>query len=166
MKEVRLPGAIEDPAVDDFIFVDTILGLTPRGRVLVTTGPLQSKPGVVYFFDFDVDSKPEALHRYKITLPNGARADEIALSPRGDQLAWKLYFLHERPDANGKGGRAADELWISRADGSRMHPLASQDVRPRDYEVSEDSLVQLQWRPDGRQLSFVYEGVLYTIPAN
>lgn len=52
------------------------------------------------------------------------------------------------------------ELWISRADGQLLHPLASEDYEQSSGTPPED----LRWTADGRRLSFLYKVNCYTLP--
>lgn len=51
------------------------------------------------------------------------------------------------------------ELWISRADGQMLHPLASDEYEQSSGTPPED----LHWTPDGRSLSFLYKVNCYTL---
>jgi hypothetical protein len=55
-------------------------------------------------------------------------------------------------------------LWTSRLDGSDMREIGQQDA-PR-VDGWNTSLYDLSWTPDGKRLSFVCDGALWTLPAD
>jgi hypothetical protein len=88
---------------------------------------------------------------------------EIAISPQGDRLAivyktrtaalWQALLQRLFPS---RAVKPEEKCWltVSRLDGTEA----------RDIGVIEKELGSLQWRPDGKALSFVYAfGDLYTI---
>ena len=102
-----------------------------------------------------------ALQRWTVHLPG--RAYEIAVSPKGDRIAWLLM-----PNLKGRPRnvqRGAASLWVSQLDGSRMREIGSAgtDVRQRS---APSLLMQLRWLPGGKRLSFLYNGALYTVPTD
>jgi hypothetical protein len=86
--------------------------------------------------------------------PSIAAIDDMVVSPRCDHVAWKL-FARERPWAG---------LWVSRLDGSDMHEVGGVPIT-RPLTLTDRLFYDIQWRPDGKYLSFVYEDSLYVIPA-
>jgi hypothetical protein len=79
---------------------------------------------------------------------------DITLSPKGDRLAWILQQRRERPWLY--------TLYVADADGAHARPVASaEDVKTDDGHSWPRSV---RWLPDGKQVSFVYKGVIHTLP--
>jgi hypothetical protein len=56
-----------------------------------------------------------------------------------------------------------EELWSSDADGRRMQEVGSLTVPPDAPVQGFDIISDLQWLPDGKQVSFVYDHHLYVV---
>lgn len=163
-----------------------LVGLTARGTMLAIQWPLE-KP-LVHLYEFAIEGGVGAdqdhkvpIHVTEIPLPPGADRSALygwALSPQGDRLAWMIVVKSmdtKLPDDPGHG-----ELWVSNVDGSTMHLLGCLGTdyhrkgvpKELDYgPVAEDDAdkalpMQIRWLPDGKQLSFLYEKSLWTIPVN
>ncbi len=100
-----------------------------------------------------------------VPLPSGAVTSEAEMSPDGRRMAWVFDFevglaanpmLRRLPFMPLGPGRGISEVWVSDLDGSHMHPVATADTNPRSTGPS-----QVRWTPDGRRLTFVYNGALY-----
>src|SRR5262249_15860372 len=137
------------------------LGLTKGGRIVA---PLTRLPATkeVGFFDFSIEMVEATgdAHQWVISLPDGAKANEIALSPRGDLRAWRFSF--ERSTSSGTKV-SSEELWVSQLDGTYMRLIGWVEARPPLYD---DLAGSLRWTPDGKNLSFIYQKALYTVPVN
>jgi hypothetical protein len=116
----------------------------------------------------------EAAHPRKqvIPVPAGTAAEPIlppVLSPTDNRLAWfvavrrvplgwpatqRFWSLWKTRPSEQIG------LWTTRSDGSDAREIGVYTQTDADDHPS-----QLQWTPDGRSLSFRYDGALYTIPA-
>ncbi len=59
---------------------------------------------------------------------------------------------------------ASVEIWVSQRDGSKLHPIGSQEVEVNKYGWDRDHPMQLSWLPDGKRLSYIYQGQFYTVP--
>lgn len=58
-----------------------------------------------------------------------------------------------------------ESVWISRTDGHGMQELGHVPTHLDENGTPQDLLRDVRWLPDGRQISFVYEGTLYVMPA-
>lgn len=150
-----------------------ILGVTPNQHLL-TASPAPLLPGQVYFYDMALTPAARPSRTYTVSLPGNYYADTIALSPSGDRLAWKLYGHHRSSVSflNGllwhlfpnlaQSPQPVIGLWVSRLDGTGMHEVGEMPVPRQDgWNLS---LSDLSWTPDGKRLSFTYDGALWTVP--
>jgi len=94
---------------------------------------------------------------------------QCVLSPGGDRLAWLIVgtprrtplvqrlfaFFHVPPPA------AQASIWVSDLDGSRPpRPICRIGLGDK-----QPVPVQLAWTPDGKRLSYLHDGALWTVPA-
>lgn len=79
----------------------------------------------------------------------------IVFSPNEDKVAWYLAFEKQHTVA----------LWLSRIDGSRMHVLQSIKLGADDPPDIAVQPYSVQWTPDGKSVSYVFDYRLYTVPA-
>jgi len=111
--------------------------------------------------EYQVDANPRRLHHWMPVLPNTVESTENAISPQGNRIAWVVIPSAENPPT-----QAA--LYISRMDGSDLQEVG-QLALPSFEEGTGPSFTrfphELKWLPDGKHLSFIYQDVLYTVPA-
>lgn len=100
--------------------------------------------------------------RHVVRLPAGTRLHEVRLNPAGDTLAWLLYR-----DKPGRSRLARVELWLSGIDGKRLREVGSISVQrlQKGRVFDYDFPLRLGWTLDGKSVSYVREGALYTVPA-
>ena len=148
----------------------TLAGTLPEGRLLAI-GWGFTENGQVYAARFFPNSEAEHPQHLRIPVPSG-NANSVTppvLSPAGDRLAW---FVRSRRIPLGWPAthrfwtllKTAPSwqigLWTTRPDGS--DPVEIGHYTPKD---NNDCPSLLQWTPDGRSLSFRYQGALYCVPA-
>jgi hypothetical protein len=104
-----------------------------------------------------------------VTLPADARPTSLALSPQGDRLALALLFtrpllvyplsrwLNQQPIP-----QDAFAIWTCRVDGSDLHPIGPE----LSYHGGQAPPTALRWLPDGKEVSFLCNSALYTLPAD
>jgi hypothetical protein len=126
----------------------------------------------VLFADIPPEREKGAPKQWAIHVPSNAFAKEVALSPLGDRLIWNLVFVaskespnQPRPEAQLKWMRS--EIWLSKLDGSGMQRLGDLVFNLLDsedsYESAAKNLVRLQWSPDGKHISYIYDRKLYIV---
>jgi hypothetical protein len=132
-----------------------VLGFNAAEEALVVWVQPQP-PAQVTIARFNPDEAPPQVQTNTVEIPSGARADEYVLSPQGDRLAWLFYF--RRDDK----AEPRTEIWLSDASGQHMKKVGGIVTRsPYPYHGA-DFIREIQWHPGGKQLSFIYENVLFT----
>lgn len=98
---------------------------------------------------------PQSVHKYTVELPSGQAVCAMKFSPSGDKVAWVLIDTRSRSTVS---------LWISELRGRGLHPLG--EIRYADKnQMPYNGIWELQWLPDGKRLSFLYQDALWTVPA-
>lgn len=138
--------------------------------------PLQAKtPKVLTVTRISLDAPATAQAQYHVTVPGGTAQYKLALSPRGDRIAWQVTTLRSDTARNWlhrflpfiqPNSRRQIEVWVSALDGSELHEVGSIEEKPNDSEQDAPVFHSLQWLPGGKSLSFEYRDVLYTVPAD
>jgi hypothetical protein len=113
-----------------------------------------------------------------LALPHGTLfMEDVAFSPKGDRYAvsasvdshpiW-MDVLHRHHWMGRMPSHPEVGIWIFSLDGKESHvvgkmkPERNSDAVLWPYEMPRD----LRWSPDGKQLGFVYKGVLYRVPTD
>jgi hypothetical protein len=99
----------------------------------------------------------------KVRLPPDSLVRYVAVSPKGDELAWYLKF-DEPPPASAllrslhellkRRPHSRQGLWVSRLDGSEMREIG---------HVHDDELTSMNWLPGGNHLTFTKEDNYYSV---
>lgn len=107
-----------------------------------------------------------------LSLPAGAQTRAVlVVSPRGDHAAWLTQSWREAPlvvrwiyrFAPGiweRLTRYESTFWVDDLDGGGPRPIATITSHVGDLTPSPPS-----WTPDGKRLSFIHNGALWTLPA-
>jgi hypothetical protein len=117
---------------------------------------------------------PLPVQTIKVKLPEGATLHWIKVSLQQKSILYHLTisrtpplftWLHRiLPKLDIKSSET-EGIWISRADGSGMREIGHLP-RPSAATGNSDELLDyFDWLPDGKQISFVYQGTLYVVPA-
>lgn len=143
------------PKEKNFLFSEILpgilLGFSPKGYAVTTTGVAANKPvEKVDIFEFRLDKAATSARKFSVRLPTKALAS-VVLSPTGRQLAWLLRVEGATQDTV--------ELWISQSDGSGMRGIGYLQIT--DLAGSLPS--SLQWKPEGKNLSFICNNTLYSV---
>ena len=137
------------------------LGVTHENRLLIAdyvNDPIRE----ARCFLMELHPQVAVTTEYTISLPVGpTHINQIVLSPQGDRLAWVLGSVLDRENIG---------FWVSDLKGAQMHQIGSVPVLetrrgPRQEKTGLDWPQELCWRPDGKQLSFLYDGALWTVPS-
>jgi hypothetical protein len=115
-------------------------------------------------------SSDNTVHQYRIRLPMSAVVRQLALSSRGDRLAWlfeyefappHIVFVHRFIPSVPMHSQWMLGLWVSNLDGSDMTEIGHVATLPKN-QAWED-LSNLQWLPSGKRLSFIHQSSLYLV---
>jgi hypothetical protein len=160
-KEWESPGGI----------APTLAGVMPDGRVFAIQWS-QPADGQVLTARFLPDGEVEYPRTRRIPIPAGRKAVPLlppVLSPDGERIAWFIsvprtplgWPATQRFWAPFKTAPSVQiGLWTTRLDGSDPNEIGVFTRRDPDDRPS-----LLQWTPDGRNLSFRYQGALFFVPA-
>jgi hypothetical protein len=117
---------------------------------------------------------PTPIQTWTLEFPMGAILQRAKVSPQqraiffdraGSQLSPLLIWLHRMiPKFNPKP-TINEALWVSHADGRGLREVGYVPAQPGVSGSPTDGLKDVQWLPDGKQVSFVYHGTLYVVPA-
>jgi hypothetical protein len=110
-----------------------------------------------------------------IRLPQGEHypTEDVELSPPGDRLAWLIHIMAEPSLVQRMlsrwmpwlEARSHIELRTTKLDGSDVNRIGYIELHYlQPYEDDYAGPGGLRWLPDGRRLSFVYQGGLWTVP--
>lgn len=117
-------------------------------------------------------STPNPTRTRILNLPPSAHLEEVAVSPQqkyilyhlhtsqsSPSLAWLHRFIPQIPVTP----TVTDALWVSRSDGSGLHEIGHEPYTGLSSISPNDRLESIQWLPDGKRISFTYEGMLYVL---
>jgi hypothetical protein len=140
-----------------------LIGITKNDRLLSVDQKGRQSVRSVQVEDYGLLSSPGDVHRYSIPLPMApCEVSDIALSPRGDRLAWLLIQGNNNQLAQGDLPKPLG-LWVSRLDGSGMTEVGHMIAPPHGLGDYIEEVRDLRWLPGGNRLSFMYYDDLYTI---
>jgi hypothetical protein len=127
---------------------------------------------------------PVPLHKNIVKLPQGSSLVDWDISPQQDLVLYHLRVERKSPvlvllqrvfPKFVVKPVVTEEIWVNRLGESRMHeighvpvPAASADESKYlgfDSDSPQDELKNVQWLPDGKQISFIYRGTLYLVSA-
>jgi hypothetical protein len=92
--------------------------------------------------------------KLSVPVPVSSDVSDVKLSPQGDRLAWIL--------EQERSGKRLYTVYIADADGAHARPVGSAEgiTSRTGYTWPRE----LQWLPDGKQVSFIYKNGVYTLP--
>lgn len=154
---------------------DNAIYVLAQDHLFVETG----SPNITNCFtltEFSMRPTVTPLRRFSIHPPSGWHMNEYQFSPRGDRIAWLftydqtqfhpsplMTFLHRFLPFVHNDAPDDISLWVSALDGSGMHEIGRAPAKHSPTGQLEPDL--LEWLPDGKRLSFRYNGSLWTVPA-
>ena len=126
----------------------------------------------VEFLELDLGRRGSVMCKYSVHLPENDAIEDIVYSPKGDRVAWliarssvapidawlqRLIPSYKVPQLHTVG------VWISQINGNDMHELGHVTTNSSPYEGNPTRIVpqDVRWLPDGKHLSFSYNGNLW-----
>lgn len=150
---------------------------SPQIHIQYTTGFGGDHGGMASFqtgsFDYiewDLLVPNGPVRRRPLQSPPGIARAFVALSPRGDRLAWMaqsrnvpppLEWLHTRFPFLRIPMTHIATLWITKPDGTQPRLLGSERIRPGQAPPGP-----IRWTPEGKRISFVYQDTLWAVPVD
>ena len=151
----------------------TPVGMTPDGRLVSSDVSTDHAVGRSIFVQ-GVCNSQAPLRTYTSTLPADAVVKEIALSPKGDQVAWTVsrtytsplykYLKRFSPKLAAKSGpRQVISIYLSSLDCKKLRQLGMEDF---PANVPTDEVRSTRWRPNGKGISYRWRHGIYLIPVD
>ena len=143
-----------------------LLGVSPRGIAVVWDLAR-------HIYNIDLSRSPAVVTRYTVDVPNDGALLDAVLSPEGNRILWRthvappqwaldLRFRTRIPCAIG-----THTLWLSNSRGGGVRRLDSQttdDAAGISSDNPDYTFNSFRWRPDGKAISFIYDGKLWVYP--
>lgn len=147
VQELRLPRRIP-------LHADDVIRMASLQRCLAQIGvPAVDRNGFISISEWDLRKPGSAKRTFKIHLGKGVKVSEVRLSSGGERAAFLLPPQHGGPW----------RIRVSALDGTKMH-----DVVGLPYVINDAEFLieRLDWSPDGKRLSFYYDGFVWVVPAD
>jgi len=116
---------------------------------------------------------PKPFRTQRLRLPPGAEIEETIVSTQQQSILYDFQIVRQNPllswlhrflpRMNAKSTLHAG-LWVSRADRSGMREIGVVPLQSA-HDVLESNFHDVCWLPGGKQVSFVYNGMLYIVSA-
>jgi hypothetical protein len=130
------------------------------GQFIVTDGSKH------HFYDFNATT--HVAREFSVTIPERTDVNDLALSPRGDRIAWVLTTLQPtKPD-----NMLNAIHFLFRPTASYAYSLCESDGNGNHFHQLYPEVAQvdfpnyLHWTPDGKRIGFWYKKSLWTVSAN
>lgn len=157
---------------------NTVVFFNPEG----TAGPEWKRNGYLQLLQVDIrNSKPEhkLLH---IKSPLTERGVGRALvAPQGDRILWMTCVAQKHPlsnltdQINKEAIKPSNfvSIWVSNIDGTNLKEIARVNRKPQPESSdplnslvfhSESLLPSIEWRPDGKAITYLKDNTIYTVP--
>jgi len=112
------------------------------------------------------------IHAVVPPLPAGTTVEALVYSPQGDRIAWIMdrdwptpfAFLRRWLPRYAPTPRRTASIWVSGPLGENLHEIGHLPYQPKRQKFCLIDYVR--WQPDAKNLSFVSNDILYTVPAN
>ena len=117
--------------------------------------------------DIGVDASSTPVKNFLQNVPANMDVQEVVMSPDRTQLAWKFTVrplpLGIKAAINSSFVRRSAPyeagLWTSDLNFNHLDRIGTVDIR-------DDKINAVRWTPDGKNLSFIDDNALYTVPVN
>ncbi len=150
------------------------VGTLPNGHLLLYTSLGWRGPrGTLSLFDCTLNAPNATIQTIPVPMPNINAFFPPVLSPQGDKLAWFVIKTHPPSGswlwqrlqtwfgigAHGQNGEMG--IWVSDLQGKHWSEVGHLDPQQQNTWPNEWPMA---WLPDGKRLSFLYQGALWTVP--
>lgn len=160
-----------------------------KGKVIEAPPPIRSLQGVttdyrliasnwtpgaahVTLYEMGINDSVAPERNYSMSAPRNAIISGLAVSPKGDQMAWLFNYNRPMPFASiltrifpklNKNIHGVG-LWVSRLDGKDLREIGYQSSDEKN-NVTFD-VQDIHWLPDNRRVRFTFKNVNYVVPVN
>jgi hypothetical protein len=161
-----------------------VLGVTPQSRAISAGGSDQFEPPTPFqrgnsiryptavLTEFDPAAPARSPKSWNVTMPPQSVRGKMMLSPQADRILWIVEkqsswvssWLSRLPFAYNRPYSGDEAIYVSQLNGTGMRQLFSaptQRQRRGPTTMIKVPLTEIQWLPDGKRISFVYEDSLY-----
>jgi len=150
------------------------------GYVEVDTYRTQDRMKLILCASVESRGIPIPLRTRKVRLPTGAELCESQMSSQqwiGYHVSVSrtpplLSWLHRVIPKFTAKPTVTEELWVSGTDEGEMHKIGAVPIKMDASGKADDPangseflITDMRWLPDGKQISFIYQGTLYVVPA-
>jgi hypothetical protein len=159
-KAVR-PSGLPKPIANDKSFENSssTVGVTRDGQIVLMLGSSEVIGERCALYRFPAKDGAEAKRIDSLRSPIDGSMKNLTLSPMGDRLAWII-------EANNTSEWQKNSIWTSDIDGGRRIEIGYLYLNIGHVTAATLSdLEDLQWTPDGRNVSFIYKNNVWTAPA-
>jgi hypothetical protein len=152
VRELRVPwrgGLKGEVDLEDgrFVSLERLLILFPANYIGV------DEAGFLEIGEWDLQHPGSAKRMYKIPVGKDAKISAVRFSSGGKRVAC-LYSAKNR---------RSWQIRVSNLDGTNVHDVTGLPLVSGDNEFA---ISQLDWSPDGKRLSFVYDDSIWVVPAD
>lgn len=150
-----------------------LLGFTSQSSLLTTDFETPANTQSIHIEEYNIHSKPKVIRTFDVPIPSDVETiDNLALSPKGDQLLWALTlsktntlseWIRHLLNPFGYHPHSTFSLRVSNLDGSNMKTIGNQSI-DMDKPVPNWWPNNTAWMPDGKRASFIYQDTLFVVP--
>jgi hypothetical protein len=176
LHDASRPGAPKTITFNPPLEIKQRAALTSQNHfIIVRVIPFSTPTTALSITDVDLSATAPTPRTHSLQLPSPIMsAFSFQCAPGGDRLAWQSsveqvasgsaiwrWFLRFNTRSP---ARPRHELWVSGMHGEGMHAIVTMPNSTSTLAPSWQ--LKLQWLPDGKTLSFIHDGSLWTVPAD
>ena len=170
-EELFVRYAVQHPV---YLAVPQPNGVIPGDRAEIDTYRSQDRLPFLLSKSNPRRKAPKPIETRFVPLPESATFYRGQISPQQQSVLYDfrmlsthpfLAWLHKAIPGIRVKPRVTEELWVSRADGQGMHEIGHISMQTEQNNDLREKLMHVDWLPNGKQISFVYRGMLYVVSA-
>ena len=176
-------AVLEQHAAKHPVFISLFPFCSDRteGCVEIHTYRAQDYNQLIWAAGHEGEDSPRPLKTQVLILPGAPILCEEKVAPQETAILHYVQttrshplrvWLHRTLPAVALKPSVTEELWVTRPDGQGLRVIGYVPAKLNAngsvhnyYEDQKGALANLQWLPDGKQVSFIYAGTLYIVPA-